>query len=334
MSRVIRVDSAVEVTRGSAVESRHRILAFAVDPFGDPLLRSNAQADPIYLRSAQKPFIAAAIVLAGVPEKFGLDSRDIAIMAGSHMGQPIHVAAVQQLLDKLGLAENDLQCGVHAPRDDDEATRLLRSGVTFSQLHNNCSGKHAGLLALGLVLGADLKSYPRPESSVQKHVLRYCKRILSCEDPLMGTDGCGIPVMAIPLENIALGFARLGTLKGIDDPSDARALGVVRDAMLAHPDLVRGVGSFDTEAMVSTHGAVLLKLGAEGVMGVAHLPAGIGLALKAEDGNPRALPAATVALLRELLPADEAVLSLQRYAVTETRNVADQRVGEIRPSLQ
>ncbi len=263
--------------------------------------------------------------------QFGLDSRDIAIMASSHLGQPVHIESVQRLLEKIGLKEHNLQCGVHAPRDDAEAARLVRSGVPFSQLHNNCSGKHAGLLALALVLGVDLRTYRAREGAVQEHVLSYCKRILSCDDPELGTDGCGIPVMATPLYNVALGFARIASLRGIDDVDDARALSVVRDAMIAHPEYIRGAGSFDTNAMSASAGEILLKLGAEGVMGVSHLPTGIGLAIKTEDGNPRALPSATVSLLKVLFPTDERVLELQQFSVEEMHNVAHELIGEIRP---
>ncbi|HEY1730029.1 MAG TPA: asparaginase [Candidatus Baltobacteraceae bacterium] len=319
----------VEVTRGSIVESRHRIQVFAVNSNGETLLQSDCQDDLVVLRSVQKPFIAAAVARLGAIHRFGLHSRDLAIMSGSHMGQQVHVAAVQRLLEKIGLSESDLQCGVHAPRDEAEATRLQRAGEPLSQLHNNCSGKHAGLLALAILLKSDVKKYRELSGPVQHHVLDYCRRVLAFDAPLLVIDGCGLPVMATPLRNIAIGFARLATLDGLSD-EDAGPLGLVRDAMLLHPELVRGVGSFDTQAMHAMREALLLKGGAEGVTGVAYPAAGVGVAIKVEDGNLRALPSATVAVLRKLFPSNATLDVLEPFGVVQVHNVAGDIVGQIR----
>ncbi|HZY98859.1 MAG TPA: asparaginase, partial [Candidatus Baltobacteraceae bacterium] len=218
----------VEVTRENLVESTHRVAACAVDARGNVLFSSGDVEAPVYLRSSAKPFIAAAGVKAGVVERFGLDSREIAVMAASHFGQPFHVEAVAAILGKIGLDESALQCGTHAPYDEASAQALQRAGIAPTPIYNNCSGKHAGILALCLTIGADPKTYLEVSNPAQRSILDFCARV-SDDDAAtwpLGVDGCGIPVYATPLRRAALSFARLATLDGVD-AADARALGVV-----------------------------------------------------------------------------------------------------------
>ena len=164
-------------------------------------------------------------------------------MAASHNGEPFHVNAVRSILAKIGLPESALACGPHAPYDPASASALARDGIAFSAIHNNCSGKHAGILALCQLLGADAASYLEIGNPAERHVLALCARL--CGQPVdglqLGIDGCGIPVFATPLRNAALAFSRLATLEGLDE-RDARALRVVRDAMVAFPQYVAGTG--------------------------------------------------------------------------------------------
>jgi L-asparaginase II len=322
----------VEVTRGELVESFHRVAACAVDSAGSLRYHAGRIDEPVYLRSAAKPFIAAAAVEAGVVEKFGLNSREIAVMTGSHFGEAIHVEAARSILGKIGLDESALQCGVHPPYDEDAANALRRAGAQPSALHNNCSGKHAGILALALTIGADPATYLLERNPVQRHILEFCARI-SDEDASrwqVAVDGCGIPVYAIGLRSAALAFARLASLRGVR-PADARALGVVRDAMIAHPEYVAGSGQLDTELMIAGAGSIAAKAGAEGIHGVAALAHGLGYASKVADGASRARGPSTIPVLRGLgVLDDRQVDRLARFARPSVYNRAGCAVGEIR----
>lgn len=258
---------------------------------------------PVYLRSAAKPFIAAAAIAAGAREAFGLTAQEIAVMAASHSGEPVHVAAVRSVLEKIGLDESALQCGSHLPFDEASAHALIRAGKSPGALHDNCSGKHAGILALSCALGADAATYREPTHPAQRAILDLCSRICA-EDAArwpLALDGCGIPVFATPLRNAARAFARFASLTGLAD-AELEALRIVREAMLAHPRMVAGSGQFDTRLMEAARGTIACKVGAEGVDGIAIIPLGLGLALKVVDGAARARPPAALRLLLRSAP--------------------------------
>lgn len=322
----------VEVTRGDIVESVHRVAVCASDDRGNLLLERGDIDAPVYLRSTAKPFIAAAAVQAGVVERFEFDVHEIALMAASHNGEPFHIAAVQSMLRKIGVPENALACGPHPPYDAASAEALAREGVPFTAIHNNCSGKHAGIIALTVSLGADVADYRDPKSPAQQRILALCARAcgVAIDELPLGIDGCGIPVFAVSLRRAALAFARLATLDGLTG-DDARALRTVRDAMMAAPEYVAGTGEFDTALMRAAGGSIAAKSGAEGVDGLAHLPSGTGLVLKVVDGAARAVPPATMNAVSQLRLLDaRAAEALDAFAAVPVLNRAGVRTGTIR----
>lgn len=328
-------DLLVEVTRGDLVESVHRVAACVVDASGKLLYAAGAIDIPVYLRSTAKPFIAAAAIEAGVREAFDLSDPEIAIMAASHYGQPIHVDAVRSILRKIGLDTSALQCGSHLPYDEATATAMIRSGEAPTALHNNCSGKHAGILALCKVIGADPASYLSSSNSAQQRILAFCAR-LSDDDPAtwpLAVDGCGIPVYATSLRRTARAFARFASLRGMGD-RDAHALAIVRDAMVHYPQYVAGTGQLDTELMTVGGGWIASKAGAEGVHGVAAIAQGYGYASKASDGSSRARGPSTIAVLSRIGTIDERqAAALASFARPSVYNRAGGVVGEIRVSV-
>ena len=321
----------VDVTRGGYVESVHRVAVCAVDARGTVLDRAGDIESPVFLRSAAKPFIAAAAIAAGVRERFNLEPREIAVMSASHSGQPFHVEAVASILDKIGMNESALQCGTHPPYDENAAEGLREAGIEPTELYNNCSGKHAGILALCLAIGADPTTYLSLENPAQQRILAFCAR-LSGDDAAtwpLAIDGCGIPVYATGLRKAAISFARLATLSGIES-GDARALQIVRDAMLANPEYVAGAGQFDTELMIAGAGNVVSKAGAEGVHAAAAISQGYGYASKVIDGSSRARGPCSIAALQRLGVLDgRQTGTLARFARPPVYNRAGIKVGEI-----
>lgn len=322
---------AVAVRRGGRVESVHNVAACAADAEGNVVLRVGTVDVPVFLRSSAKPFIAAAAVRAGVLERFGFGERELAVMCASHNGEPGHVELVASMLERIGATAGDLACGAHPPSYEPAAAALAARGEKPTALHNNCSGKHAGILALAKVLGAPFAGYTELRHPAQRTILDLCARV---SDDVFGPDtlaidGCGIPVYATTLRKAAHSFARLATLRGIDD-ADATALARVASAMTAEPWYVAGTGRFDTDLMRATAGRVVGKAGAEGVHCDALLDGGLGVALKVTDGTRRAAPPATLAVLDALHALEPAAReALRPHAVVPVKNVAGRVVGEV-----
>ena len=325
----------VEVTRGDLVESVHHVAACAVDARGDALFVEGDVDSPVYLRSSAKPFIVATAIENGVRERFGLEQNEIAVMAASHFGEPFHVEAVQSILRKTGLDVTALQCGTHWPYDERSADTLRREGKEPNALYNNCSGKHAGILALCIAIGADVSTYLEAANPAQQRILALCAR-LSDDDPQtwpLGVDGCGIPVYATSLRRAALSFVRMATLEGAGD-DDAAALRVVRDAMVAYPEYVAGTGQLDTVLMQAAAGSVVCKGGAEGVHGVGAIEQRLGYVSKVADGAGRARGPSTLAALQHLRVLDAAkATELARFGHPIVYNRAGRPVGEIRAKV-
>jgi L-asparaginase II len=323
---------AVVVTRGDIVESQHTVWYALVDSRGKVLASEGDVERPVYLRSSAKPMIAAAVVASGAADRFGFSPEELAIAAGSHGGEPRHVAAVESMLRKAGLSPSALRCGVHAPSHGPSAEALCAAGRLPEPIHNNCSGKHAAILALAVHLGADPGGYLEPDHPAQQAILAACARFLDLrvEDFTIGVDGCGIPVIATGLARAARFYARLATCSSFGEPLGG-AMERIRDAMIAHPYYVAGSGRFDTDLMTVTRPALLAKGGAEGYHGSAALARGLGLSVKVADGNYRAVAPFVVGRWRErgILTPDH-LASLSRHVRPVVRNYAGRVVGEIR----
>lgn len=322
----------IEVTRGGMVESFHHVAVCAMDAQYNVIFAAGDLDAPVFLRSTAKPFIAAAAIAAGARERFGLEPREIAVMAASHTGQAFHVDAVRSILAKIGMNESALQCGAHEPYNAQAAQALREAGVTPGAVHNNCSGKHAGILALCTMIGADAATYLDVANPAQQRILDLCARVSDqrIEDFVLGVDGCGIPVYATPLSNATRSFVRLATLRDMRE-DDAAALRIVRDAMAAHPEYVSGTGEFDTRLMQAAGGALVCKGGAEGVHGAAFVDAGVGMVCKVLDGASRGRAPAVLGAIRQMGLMDEGKLTeladLERPIVY---NRAGRAVGQVR----
>jgi L-asparaginase II/GNAT superfamily N-acetyltransferase len=284
------------LTRGSVVESLHRGAIAVVDAAGDLLGGVGDPALALHLRSAAKPFQALAVVECGAADAFAMSDEELAVVCGSHAGQPEHVRVVEGLLRRLGVPPSALVCG---------------------SLQHMCSGKHAGLVALALHLGAPVAGYEQVQHPVQREISRAVRSLLArrpgqparrrskegrpAGGPIFaGTDGCGVPAVRLSLHETAWLYALLGA--GVTP-----ALARIRDVMFAYPGLVAGSGRFDTRVMQTAPGRLVAKGGAEGVEGLALIPgftgdpgegAPVGCVIKVEDGSTRPLPSLVTLFLR------------------------------------
>lgn len=300
----------VEAWRGNAVESFHRGSLAVVDSDGT-LVASLGDIDrPVFPRSAIKLLQALPLVASGAADRWGLTDEELALACASHGGEPLHTRTAASMLAKAGLDETVLECGVHWPYHEASARALAAAGATPSALHNNCSGKHAGFVCLGCVLAGSqdrrgfLAGYVRPEHALMREVNAAIEAVTGCDLSRAphGTDGCSIPTYAIPLRQLARGFARAAS--GIGLTADhAAAATRLRRAVARSPFMVGGTARFDTQVMQALGERVFCKVGAEGMYCAALPEAGLGVAIKVDDGNTsRACEVAMAALIEALVP--------------------------------
>lgn len=297
----------VEVTRGALIESLHRVRAVVIDADGKVAASWGAVDEPVYPRSAVKPFQAIPIVITGAANHFGFDPSELALACSSHGGTEAHIKVARAMMAKCGADLTELGCGAHAPMDAAAAHALARSDVAPTALHNNCSGKHLGMIATARHQGEPVGKYLDAEHPVQRRVLDMIERCAgqSLAGFPIGIDGCSAPTFALPLRALGLAFARLGAPDALER-AIAAACRRVTAAMLAAPIMVAGPGRLTTGVMEAGAGAIVLKEGAEGVYAAALPHHGLGIALKAEDGAVRASEVALLAILRRFgaLPAE------------------------------
>lgn len=324
----------VEVLRGTHVESAHRGAVVVVDADGKTVFALGDTAKPVFPRSAVKAIQALPFVESGAADAFGFGDRELALACASHSGEPAHAELAEAMLAKAGVGTDALECGTHWPSSQAAMVTLARSGAAPSALHNNCSGKHSGFVCTCRHLGIAHQGYVRPEHRFQQMVRETMEAVTgaSHDETNRGTDGCSIPTFAVPLQNLALGFARMTTGNGLA-PERAKAARRLMSACMAEPFLVAGTARADTELMRAAPGRIFVKVGAEGVYCAAVPELGLGIALKCDDGAGRAAEVMIAALLARLMAADEAVAEKMKKAANPVlKNWNGIEVASLRPT--
>jgi L-asparaginase II len=319
----------VVATRGGLVESRHRVHAAVVGADDRLAAAAGDPGEVTFWRSCAKPFQVMPLVATGGFDRAGWGDDHLALACASHGGEPEHVAIAAGMLASLGLEEGDLACGPHEPLSSRGARLVREAGIRASRLHNNCSGKHAAMLARAVVEGWPRGGYEQRDHPVQRACTAAVAEWsgLDAERIHQAVDGCGVVVYALPLESMARAFGRLARAASAGDDVPSRVV----HAMTSRPFLVGGTDRFDTVLMEETEGRVLAKVGAEGVHTVALVDQGIGAAVKAADGSPRAQYPAVLRLLQHLgaLP-DVLPARLAEVAARPVRNTRGEVVGDVR----
>lgn len=322
----------VEVDRSRVVESIHRGDIAVVNTDGDILYRAGNTSKLTFFRSTAKPIIAVALMETGIFEKYQLELKEVAMIASSHSGEEEHIRVLSRLMKKAGMEEAMLQCGITLPFGKEAAHKLLASGKQPTQLHCNCSAKHAGMMAAAKTMGFSTDRYEQPEHPIQKYIMNVVSDFCSVEKKQIGVgvDGCGVPVYAIPLENMAFAYANL-TDKSFLQGKYSKSQNYVMSAMTMFPEMVAGEGRFDTELMKLFGDRVLSKTGSEGVYCAGIPGKGIGIAFKIEDGNLRAVPPVAVEILIQIgIISREEAKKLTNYWNQPVLSHKGKAVGKIR----
>jgi len=332
----------VEVKRGAITESRHRGHIVACEPDGNIIAYAGSPQNVTYLRSSAKPFQALPLLVSGAAERFGFTDREIALACASHNGEPMHTELAASMLQKIGLGPEALKCGVHEPYSLEVAGKLRLLGQSPNVLQNNCSGKHAGMLAVAKHLGAPIENYDSPENPVQKLIAETVSQFsgVPLTDIAVAIDGCGAPVFGVTVKAMALAFARLVSPPTFDKATRDACERIAR-VMNAYPELIGGSSDrLDTEIMRVSPGRIVSKVGAEGIYTAGikpceEWPKGLGLAIKIEDGDDkRARPTVVIECLQQLgVLSDESLDAVSRYAFFPVLNRRGDVVGEVTASF-
>lgn len=320
-----------QVTRSDRVESFHVGYGVITNAVGEII---KSYGDPYYLtyvRSSAKPLQAMAVLRSGAYQKFQFTPEELAIICSSHSGEEIHTKMVGQVFDKSGISSELLACGIHPPIDKKSAKQLESEGLAPQQIHNNCSGKHAGMLSTCVQLGVDPKNYLDPDHPVQRYIYEIVKEYTSETSIQRGVDGCSAPVFYLPLSKVAQAFARISV-------RETKECQQIFDAMTTYPHLVGGNGRFDTVLMQSYQGSIMSKGGAEAVSAAGFImPDGqvFGLTVKVLDGNYRAIGQMVLKMLQDIgfltepLPA-----GLNKWWNPQLKNHAKRIVGTTRTIIE
>jgi L-asparaginase II len=320
--RLTSMSSSVYAYRGGIIENRHHISIAVVDSENKLIASSGNPELQAHLRSSAKPFQVQALFQSGAAKKFDFSEKEIALACASHSGSPEHVAVATGMLDKLGLDVFDLACGVHMPGDKVERVRLEKSGEKPTALHNNCSGKHAGMLAVAKTLNVPTEDYEKPEHPVQQLNFQIMRDLSGVQDIPFGIDGCSVPVFILPLNKAAWLFAQLAN-PGSAPEKYRDGLERAFNAMKTHPEMVAGEGEIDTVLMQSVPGLVC-KQGADGYYGISlrqtkYGP--LGVILKVEDGSTAAREPAVIRVLELLGVSGDNSLPWKRPIIRNHRKI-------------
>lgn len=324
----------VEITRGERVESHHQVDVVVTDASGSVVSAWGEPERPIFPRSAIKGLQALPLIESGAADAYGFEPHHLSLACSSHHAEPMHVKAAGEMLDQAGLDANCLECGAQPPFDLEEVRELARKDVDAGQIHNTCSGKHSGFLAVAGHQHMNTSGYVRIDHPLQKEIAGALENVTGVphRSENHAIDGCSIPTYAIPLKNLSTAFAKFGVGEGGTSLRSSAMLRL-RDACLMHPEMVSGTTGACTKLMQALGNRAFAKYGAEGVY-IASLPEhGYGIALKVRDGAPRAAEVAIANIVENLLELDDAeairLKNLTKPILTSRSGIV---VGEARVS--
>ncbi|WP_370644611.1 asparaginase [Sporosarcina sp. ACRSL] len=325
----------VTVERGPIVESVHRGSFAIVNAKGEVISSIGDIERVVFARSSMKPLQAIPIIETGAADHYAFDDGDLALACASHNGEEQHTNRAASILQRLDLDVKDLKCGIHPPRQQAAYEALIRSGGVATPIHNNCSGKHSGMLATAKHMNESVEDYYKIDHPVQQRILSVISELTNVpsEEIKIGIDGCGVPVHGVPLRNLALAFAKMAVPSEFKE-SRQQSIHRVTKAMMNAPEMVGGTSRFCSDFMKHMDGKAFGKAGAEGVYCVGVPRAGIGIAVKIDDGNSRATSVVIMEILRQMDLIDEQeTKALASYHFPLLLNARKETVGMLKPAF-
>ncbi|MFC4322442.1 asparaginase [Litchfieldia salsa] len=325
----------VKVRRGNHIESVHRGHVAVVDSNGNLMNFAGNPYGKVYARSSMKPVQTIPLIETGAADTYEFSDADLSLCCASHNGESMHTDRVLEILKRIGLKDNSLQCGTHPPRWEETYKKLIREGKEITPLYNNCSGKHTGMLATAKYMNEPIETYYRVDHPVQQRILTAVSEICDYpkEDIEIGIDGCGVPVHGLPLINLAFGYAVMANPEKLNKKR-AETVKRITNAMIAAPEMVGGTNRFCTDFMKTGKGRFFGKAGAEAVYCIGDKETGLGIAIKVEDGNGRAMYPVAVEVLNQLgLLTEHQIEDLMNHYKPKLRNARKEEIGQLIPDF-
>lgn len=322
------------VTRGNTTESHHRGWIAVCDKNGNLINGTHHKFPSFFIRSSLKPIQALPFLFAGGMEKFNFTTKELASISSSHSGEEIHTENVSNILKAIKLTEKDLKCGIHIPYGKDIEKKLIKEDKQPTEIHCNCSGKHAGMLATCLINGWDIKDYFDYNHPLQKEIRRHMTVILgvNADNLRWGIDGCGVPTYSMPLEYLAILFSRM--INPYVLPKEYHShFEKLKEAFIQYPELIAGKDRVDTVIMNAAKGILISKIGGEAVIGVALLKEEKSFAIKIEDGANRPMIPVIVSVIEKLGIDINNNEELKNLKITMIENNLNNVVGKVIPTF-
>jgi len=323
------------VYRGEIVESKHEAICLIKDISNRDVLSINNDNRLVYPRSAIKIFQALPFINSNAYDIFNLSEENIAISCSSHTGEPQHIHVLKNWLNKTGIKLNQIKCGIHNPLNEQSSNNLFLSGKQPSQLHNNCSGKHLGMISGCLANKMKIDNYIDPNHPYQKLIRHLLEDFMESKihNKCIGTDGCGAPQYAFRFNNIATSMINL--IKETESKNlYSSAIKKILASINKFPLLIGGHNRFDSDVIKSTKGRIFCKGGAEGVFLFADFTKKIGGVVKILDGNSRAVPSIVMQVLLKLkLLSENEVKELSNWKLQRLFNHTKKDIGKITAKL-
>lgn len=325
----------VEETRNGWLECEHRGAICGVDRHLQPQYALGDIHSPMFLRSAGKPLQAIPVVRSGTLEHYGLQTRDLALMTASHRGESIHIDTMEHIMQCAGLEENHLICSPSFPLNEEVKEQYLRDGGERRRAYHNCAGKHFGVLAWSHMMGWDLATYAEPEHPAQQEITRTIGEMAGVAPEQMhaGTDGCGFPVYALPLQGLATAYVKIACPELIKDEPTRQAAERIRNAMQEHPLLVGGTNRVDSLLMEDKN--IIAKGGFKGIFAFGLRREGLGFAFKVADGSDEEWAHIVASILEQIGYEEKSTIERIRRVFPGTiRNDNGRVVGEQKTVFQ
>ncbi|MCL2565084.1 MAG: asparaginase [Defluviitaleaceae bacterium] len=322
--------------RGELADLYHYGHIVAVDTEGKILWQLGDPNRVTYSRSSAKLMQAIPVVESGALEKYNITERELALMCASHRGENFHTEAVLAILNKAGLSETHLQCGTHYPLAPYMEDKLKAEGITPTSVHSNCSGKHAGLLIAAKALGLGIDDYYTSSHYLQQRATEVIAQI--CDYPadeiILGLDGCGVPVHAMPIYKFAQGYAKMSKPETLGD-NLSKTISRITAAMLKNPEMVDGTEGFTTELMQTFGDRLFCKSGANAFYAIGIIDKGIGIAMKMDGGASPIVPIAMLETLVQIgvITKDEADKLPTHKPMTIKENHKGEVIGKTIPEF-
>ena len=321
----------VDFIRGKRIESTHNIKALVTNADGKILLSTNNDNDFFFPRSSIKIFQAIPFAMSGAINKYKLSSKHIALACASHKGEKFHLNELQKWISKINLKTKNLQCGVHGPLDKTASEKIIYSRKKFNELHNNCAGKHLGMLTSCLVNNHSITNYLNynhtHQINIRKILNKFTETKLSKRN--FSVDGCSAPQYSFKIKYISKALNNL--IKSYKNNFQyTEQVRILVDSILENPEFIGGTSSFDTKLIKASKGKMFCKSGAEGVFLFVDIQKEISGVIKITDGNERAIPITIINILKKLkIMNREELKNLEKKEKFELQNHAGKKIGRI-----